>query len=128
MTTLLETKNLASPEKEFIREAFDSIAPKYDFLNTLLSFKLDEGWRRQSRDLTLEPSQQSILDLGIGSGKFLGSFLEVRPWKKAVGLDFSENMLSIARKNLPKEVTLVQGDFHNLPFSASEFDLVISAK
>lgn len=128
MPTLVENKvNLASPEKEFIREAFDSIAPKYDFLNTVLSFNLDEAWRQRSRELVLKSSQQTILDLGTGSGKFLQCFLNGRSWKKAVGLDFSSNMLQIARKNLPSEVALVQGDFHQLPFGSGEFDLIVSA-
>ena len=127
MSQTLETKNLASPDKEFIREAFDSIAPKYDFLNTVLSFKLDEAWRCRARDLVLESSHQTILDLGTGSGKFLQCFLGARPWKKTVGLDFSSNMLSLARKNLPANVTLVQGDFHQLPFGDSEFNLIVSA-
>ncbi len=127
MTQILKAQNLASPDKEFIRDAFDSIAPKYDFLNTVLSFKLDEAWRRRARDLVLEPAQQAILDLGIGSGKFLECFLQARTWKKAVGLDFSANMLAVAREHLPQEVTLVQGDFHDLPFARAEFDLVVSA-
>ncbi len=123
----LEPQNLASPDKEFIREAFDSIAPKYDFLNTILSFNLDDAWRRRARELVLEPSQRSILDLGTGSGKFLQCFLDVRKWDKSVGLDFSANMLAAARENLPVEVALVQGDFHDLPFGSAEFDLVVSA-
>lgn len=128
MSVINEQKvNLASPEKEFIREAFDSIAPKYDFLNTVLSFNLDEAWRRKARELVLESSQQTLLDLGTGSGKFLECFLDCRVWKRAVGLDFSSKMLEVARKNLPQEVTLVQGDFHNLPFGAAEFDLAVSA-
>lgn len=123
----IQPQNLASPDREFIREAFDSIAPKYDFLNTVLSFKLDEAWRRRARDLVLESTQQTILDLGVGSGKFLECFLQKRPWKKAVGLDFSVNMLTVARENLPPDVSLVQGDFHDLPFASVEFDLVVSA-
>ncbi len=123
----IQPQNLASPEKEFIREAFDSIAPKYDFLNTVLSFNLDDAWRLRSRELVLESSQKTILDLGVGSGKFLECFLKTRTWDKAVGLDFSANMLAVARQNLPREVALVQGDFHDLPFGSGEFDLVVSA-
>jgi|GEM_PF-319321 len=119
--------NFASPNKEFIRDAFDSIAPKYDFLNAVLSFNLDDAWRCRARDLVLESSQKTILDLGVGSGKFLECFLKKRSWTKAMGLDFSENMLLVARQNLPQNVALVQGDFHDLPFGASEFDLVVSA-
>lgn len=127
MSATIKTENLASPDKEFIREAFDSIAPKYDFLNTILSFNLDDAWRRRALNLILDSSQSSILDLGTGSGKFLDCFLKAKGWKKAVGLDFSANMLAAARENLPKEVALVHGDFHELPFGANEFDLVVSA-
>jgi len=141
MTLITQEKiNLASPDKEFIREAFDSIAPKYDFLNTVLSFNLDEAWRKRACDLVLEPSrfysasaltaqpaQQSILDLGTGSGRFLQCFLARQTWKKSAALDFSANMLAQARENLPREVMLVQGDFHDLPFGSNEFDLVVSA-
>ncbi|HCM43173.1 MAG TPA: hypothetical protein DIS66_07685 [Candidatus Omnitrophica bacterium] len=128
MTLITQEKtNLASPDKEFIREAFDSIAPKYDFLNTILSFNLDEAWRKRARDLVLEPSQESILDLGTGSGRFLQCFLARQTWKKSAALDFSANMLAQARENLPPEVMLIQGDFHGLPFGSNEFDLVVSA-
>lgn len=127
MTTAVETKNLASPDKEFIREAFDSIAPKYDFLNTVLSFNLDEAWRKRARDLVMRPEYASVLDLGTGSGKFLQVFLDTKKWQKAAGMDFSANMLAAARANLPPDVMLVQGDFHSLPFGMNEFDLIVSA-
>lgn len=119
--------NLASPDKTSIREFFDAIAPRYDFINSFLSFRLDDLWRKWSRDIVLEPSQKSILDLGIGTGKFLRVFLKNRSWERAAGVDFSESMLSRARQELPCAVELVRADFHDLPFNEESFDLIVSA-
>ncbi len=114
-------------ESPKIRSYFDAIAFRYDFLNQFLSFKLDDSWRKRARDILMEPSQNRILDLGIGTGKFLELFLKARPWDKAVGLDFSSGMLKEAREQLPSDVRLVSADFQNLPFENNSFDLVISA-
>ena len=120
-------KQYDSPKSQAIQGFFESIANRYDFLNELLSFRLDERWRKKSRDIVLDPNQKSILDLGIGTGKFLNLFLEAKFWEKAAGLDFSENMLAVAREKVPGFVDLVPGDFHALPFEANQFDLVISS-
>ena len=73
-------------------------------------------------DLLLEGSERSILDLGVGTGKFLQSFLSVKSFDRAVGLDFSAGMLEEARRHLPASVELVNADFHNLPFEDRGFD------
>lgn len=119
--------DLASPDKKSIQQFFDAIAFRYDFLNQFLSFRLDDSWRNRSRDLILDGTEKSILDLGVGTGKFLKSFLTVQSWNQAVGLDFSEEMLETSRKTLSPFVDLVQADFHDLPFQKENFDVVISA-
>ena len=119
--------NLASPDKAYIRRIFDSIAFRYDFLNSLLSFQLDQGWRKKSLDLVLEPEHQSILDLGVGTGKFLQLFLKAKSWKQAIGLDFSSRMLQSARKALPENVELISADFHEIPLKSASIDLIVSA-
>ena len=83
----MSSTNLASPDKRTIRQFFDTIACRYDFLNTFLSFRLDEGWRRRSKDLILDGSEKSILDLGVGTGKFLELFLDQKPWEQVTGLE-----------------------------------------
>ena len=123
----MSTTDLASPPKQDIRQIFDSIASRYDFLNTFLSFRLDDRWRKKSRDLVLEGRENTVLDLGIGTGKFLELFLSEKKWSRAVGLDFSQAMLEEAKRTLPDQVECVLGDFHNLPFEKESFDLVISA-
>lgn len=123
----MSSTNIASPGSRAIQDFFDGIASRYDFLNNILSFQMDEGWRKKSRDLVFDPAQKSILDLGIGTGKFLKLFLEKKKWTRAAGLDFSAQMLEEARRQLPPDVELVKGDFHDLPFPAANFDLIVSA-
>lgn len=118
---------ILSGEDHLLRQFFDSIALRYDLLNQILSFRLDDRWRKRARDLALEGSEESILDLGIGTGKFLELFLKAKEWKRTAGIDFSPNMLDGARRTLPKSTELIRGDFQSLPFQSESFDLVISA-
>lgn len=106
---------------------FDSIATRYDFINDLLSLKLDHYWRIRARNLLITGQESEILDLGTGTGKFLKLFCEAKTWDRAVGLDFSSEMLGKARVHLPSPVEFIQGDFLKLPFSDGAFDLVVSA-
>lgn len=130
-----------APETQTLRGFFDGIASRYDFLNRFLSFKLDDSWRKKSRDLILSGGEESVLDLGVGTGKFLELFLKTKKWKRAAGLDFSEGMLKTCRSEIApslrgsapdnaeaiSEVQLINGDFQALPFASSSFDVVISA-
>lgn len=51
-----------------VREMFDAIAPRYDLVNRIMTFRLDVRWRRRAiRDLAL-PAGSSVLDLASGTG------------------------------------------------------------
>ncbi|MCJ2011119.1 ArsR/SmtB family transcription factor [Methylobacterium sp. J-076] len=69
----------------------------------------------------------SLLDLGTGTGRILGLLAPLAG--RAVGLDSSHAMLSVARANLERQglarVELRQGDIHAPPFARAGFDLVI---
>ncbi|HOW59892.1 MAG TPA: ubiquinone/menaquinone biosynthesis methyltransferase [Candidatus Omnitrophota bacterium] len=122
-------KKYTVPDPKFICQAFDSISPRYDLLNQVLSFGMSESWRKRSARIILsEPgfSPKSILDLGCGTGKFLECFLRSRAWEHAVGVDFSSSMLQRARETIPGNVLWLQEDFEALPFLESSFDLIIS--
>lgn len=120
---------MSAPDKAFIRKAFDSITPRYDLLNQLLSFGMSESWRKQAAEIVLRLpgfAPKTILDLGCGTGKFLEVFLNKKAWDSATGLDFSAAMLSKARTTVAGNVMWLQGDFDALPFLENSFDLVIS--
>lgn len=108
-----------------IRRMFEAVAPGYDRMNRLLSFGLDQGWRRAAlRDLKVKPNAR-ILDLCCGTGD-LGLALPRGPLR--VGCDFTPAMLEIAaRKARTGRVAfpVVAGDAMRLPFRPESFDRLI---
>ncbi len=123
----MSSTSLASPDKKVIRQLFDSVADRYDFINSFLSFRLDDLWRKRAAALILDGSEESLLDLGVGTGKFLRCFLKNRSWKHVVGLDFSQAMLKKALWEGKMPAQWVNADFHDLPFQNHAFDLVVSS-
>ncbi len=107
-----------------IRDMFDGIAGKYDFLNHFLSLGRDLAWRRQASQL-LAPSQQlKALDLCGGTGDFLKALSKHPLNLKASSVgDFSFNMLRGCRKKFP-DYRCSQLDALNLPFVPKSFDVV----
>jgi len=95
---------------------FDSIAPRYDLVNRIMTFGLDIRWRRRAvRDLNL-PAHATVIDLACGTGDFC------RVLQKAsylpIGFDISYGMLTAARTDAP----LVHGDILHLPIPATSVD------
>ena len=125
----MTVQDLSAPDKETLRRFFDGIASGYDQINSLLSFSLDQSWRKRAARMILngKVGQARILDLGVGTGKFLNVFLKKRPWQLAVGVDFAAEMLGKARQALPASCRLLQADIHDLPFAGESFDFVVSS-
>ncbi|HXG18500.1 MAG TPA: ubiquinone/menaquinone biosynthesis methyltransferase [Methylomirabilota bacterium] len=119
-------KNLLPPEAEkaaIVRAMFDRIAPRYDLLNRLFSFRLDQRWRRETlRTLALTPSD-IVLDLACGTGDF--SALAAQTGARVIGVDFAKNMLTSARQRRIN-AALVQADASALPFRAGQFSALVS--
>ena len=93
-----------------VRAMFDAIAPRYDLLNRILTFRLDVGWRRRAvRALRLAPGAV-VLDMAAGTGDLCRD-LQTGGYRP-IGIDLSLGMLGHARTTAP----LVQGDVLRLPF------------
>jgi len=100
---------------------FDRVAPRYDLLNTVMTFGLDRTWRRRTLALLGLPADSVVLDLGCGTGDLArGVVLE---GSRAVGIDLSFGMLAAARSG---GAPLVHGDGSSLPFADQSFDGVVS--
>jgi len=119
--------NKKPPDRRTLARFFDAIAFRYDFLNTLLSLGRDESWRRRSAVLSLKGNETSVLELGVGTGKFLSEYLARHAFQCAAGVDFSLPMLTRARKRLAGAVRLTNADFHALPFRGESFDLILAS-
>ncbi|HEU5303108.1 MAG TPA: ubiquinone/menaquinone biosynthesis methyltransferase [Gemmatimonadales bacterium] len=113
------------PEKRaYVRSIFTDIAPTYDRLNRVISFRLDQGWRRFAvARLGWERTPEGIyLDLCAGTLDF-GATLARRPGfrGRVVGADFVRPMLEIGR-NKGAGLEPVTADALELPFSDDTFD------
>ncbi len=123
-------KNVELP---FIREMFESIAPRYDLLNRLLSLSQDIYWRRAMVSAIEVPDNGALLDAACGTGDVTIEILRQKGTGVSIfGVDFSPNMLMSA-KNKVKSISdssniyLLAGNAFNLPFREETFDAVTIA-
>jgi demethylmenaquinone methyltransferase/2-methoxy-6-polyprenyl-1,4-benzoquinol methylase len=101
---------------EAVRSMFDSIAPRYDLVNRVMTFGMDRGWRRRSVATLGLAAGSLVVDVACGTGDFCRD-LESAGYR-AVGIDLSAGMLGAARTEAP----LVQGDAMTMPFAAGSVD------
>jgi demethylmenaquinone methyltransferase/2-methoxy-6-polyprenyl-1,4-benzoquinol methylase len=119
----------SSGKKEQVAEMFDNIAPKYDFLNQLLSLGIHKGWRKKSVKLLLPSQPKTMLDVATGTGDFaIEANKRLNP-EKITGVDISEGMMKFGREKLKKlgldrKIELLIGDSENLSFAENSFDAI----
>ena len=114
------------------REMFTSIAPRYDFLNRLLSVGQDKYWRQRAIDLLDPIGNERILDVATGTGDMVIEVAKRNLSVQIFGIDFSQRMLDlgrikIARNGYNQAVSLQIGSGECLPFADESFDGVICA-
>jgi demethylmenaquinone methyltransferase / 2-methoxy-6-polyprenyl-1,4-benzoquinol methylase len=121
-----------------VQQMFNSIAPRYDLLNHLLSANIDHLWwnrtARRFRDVLANPNA-AILDICCGTGDMTMALLKHRPRgsQPILAADFARAMLSrgaqkfAARK--PGEATAValEADALHLPLQSGSMDLIVTA-
>ena len=96
-------------KKQAVREMFDTIAPRYDMVNRIMTFRLDVRWRRTTvRDLRLPPGS-TVLDLASGTGDLCIDLREAG--LTPLSMDLSYGMLAADRSGAPR----AQADILNLP-------------
>jgi demethylmenaquinone methyltransferase/2-methoxy-6-polyprenyl-1,4-benzoquinol methylase len=122
VSTVIDTtmEQLPSGEEKarVVEEMFDRIAPRYDLLNRMLTFRMDVGWRRTAvAALGLQPGA-SVVDLACGTGDLCRTLHDAG--HRPIGVDFSAGMLRSARTDAP----LVRADASRLPFAGGSIDAV----
>jgi demethylmenaquinone methyltransferase/2-methoxy-6-polyprenyl-1,4-benzoquinol methylase len=125
-----------------VRDMFTRIAPRYDFLNHLLSFSLDKLWRRRTAKrfaAILRHPEARVLDVCCGTGDLAFALDRARsaalrssqtPAAPVAGSDFVEAMLVRARekaRHFRSSAVFAAADALRLPFASSSFDLVTTA-
>ena len=95
---------------------FDTIAPRYDLVNRIMTFRLDVRWRRRTVDALALRDGALVLDLACGTGDFC---LELRDSGiRPIGVDLSWGMLANSRSDAP----LLHGDILRLPIADGRVD------
>jgi demethylmenaquinone methyltransferase/2-methoxy-6-polyprenyl-1,4-benzoquinol methylase len=115
----MTTKPLPQGEEKVraVRSMFDAIAPRYDLVNRIMTFRLDVGWRRRAvQSLGPLPERSLVLDLAAGTGDLCRDLARAR--FVPVGIDLSWGMLAHARTTAP----LVQADALRLPLADGTAD------
>ena len=128
---------LPPPEQKatHVRAMFGRIARRYDLMNHLMTLGRDRAWRRYTAQ-QLDPSPEGdprkskiVLDVATGTGDLALEVLRQYPGAQVVGLDFTPEMLALARVKAGTPVprlTWVVADAMRLPFASASFDGVVT--
>ncbi len=124
--------NQETSKKSQVKEMFDRIAVRYDFLNHLLSLGIDKGWRKKAISALPDGDSMYILDIATGTGDLAIDALKWNPKKdiQILGVDISPEMLRIANhkinlKGISQNFRVEIGDAENLDFLENTFDSVM---
>jgi demethylmenaquinone methyltransferase / 2-methoxy-6-polyprenyl-1,4-benzoquinol methylase len=109
-----------SPRRQHAQGLFAPLGPTYDRYAALLSFGQDPRWRRFLVARTQAGPGDTVLDVATGTGAVAAALIR-RTGCSVVGLDQSAGMLAEARRRLPADVELVEGDADHLPFPDGSF-------
>jgi len=122
MTEAAEPGTLPEPQ---VRAMFDRIARVYDRMNEVMTVGMHQRWRERAADLAaLEPGGRA-LDVATGTGDLaLALERRVAPGGAVVGMDFSEQMLALAREKAQAQagISFDSGNALELQYDVDEFD------
>lgn len=124
-------KDSKDQKKKQVENMFDNISTNYDGLNRVISFGIDQSWRKKVIKMVKESGAKSALDIATGTGD-LAIALAKNGIKKIVGLDISKGMLDVGRQkikaqHLSDKIEMVQADSENLPYEDNTFDAITVA-
>jgi demethylmenaquinone methyltransferase/2-methoxy-6-polyprenyl-1,4-benzoquinol methylase len=120
---------LAAPDTKgrYVRRLFATVADRYDLITRLLSFGLDQGWKRKLLALADPRPDHRVLDLACGTGDLaIGA---AACGAGVIGLDITPRMIELARTAAVKSsshghVSWIVGDMMALPVPAASCDRI----
>jgi demethylmenaquinone methyltransferase / 2-methoxy-6-polyprenyl-1,4-benzoquinol methylase len=119
-------------KKSQVKDMFDGIAPKYDFLNHFLSLGIDIIWRKIALNKIANVKSDLILDIATGTGDLaIAAAKKFKP-SKIHAVDIAVNMLKIGEEkavsqNLGEIIKFEAGDSEALRFDSNTFDLAMAS-
>ena len=121
----------AEAKKPMVRAVFDSVAPKYDVMNDVMSLGIHRVWKRIFATRLRPGPARTLLDLASGTGDIVAN------WRRLGGgpvlaTDINAAMLSAGRdraigRGLVAGIAYVVADAEALPVGPSSVDVVTIA-
>ncbi|WP_034680952.1 demethylmenaquinone methyltransferase [Caldalkalibacillus mannanilyticus] len=114
-------------KEKFVHQVFESVAPKYDLMNSLLSFRRHKAWRAFTMKKMNVQEKQTAIDVCCGTGDWTISIAQkVGENGQVIGLDFSQNMLEVGEQKRSNQglnqIKFVHGNAMDLPYESDRFD------
>ncbi|EPD53176.1 demethylmenaquinone methyltransferase [Paenisporosarcina sp. FSL H8-0542] len=118
---------MTKTKEQRVHEVFEKISGNYDKMNSVISFQQHIKWREDTMSrMKVEPGSTTLdvccgtADWTISMGQAVGSS------GKAIGLDFSQNMLNVGMEKVKDypQIELVHGNAMDLPYPDHTFDYV----
>ena len=121
-------KNSGESKGEQVEKMFDNISGNYDFLNRLITFRMDKRWRQRVLKLIADQNPESILDIATGTGDMAILFASTKA-TNILGVDISQGMLNVAEEKIKAQQlqnrikTAIQNS-EDLKLGDNSFDVV----
>ncbi len=118
-----------SEQERTVYGVFQSISGDYDRMNDVISLGMHRTWKRELVDAVCAQRPARVLDVCCGTGDLALALARRLPAASVSGLDFSGEMLAVARRRRDEALSLVnldliQGSAMDLPFADNSFDCV----
>ncbi|MBI5033494.1 MAG: bifunctional demethylmenaquinone methyltransferase/2-methoxy-6-polyprenyl-1,4-benzoquinol methylase UbiE [Chloroflexi bacterium] len=120
------TKLSGTAKSTYVQKMFDSIAPRYDLMNAVMTFGQHQSMRRSAARIAQPPRNGLALDLATGTGDFAIALQEVEPTCRVVGVDFAVEMMRLGQTKYNGQVQFTAGDMLKLPMPDNIFDCTVN--
>lgn len=131
VTKIEKMRPVAEKDKQWrpLQKMFVEVPKSYDLMNRLLTLRFDERWREKAARECLAGNPARVLDLCTGTGDLAIRIARLAGEKtEIIGLDYSDNMLSIARQKAIRKgfelIKFINGDVVALPFDNESIDVI----
>lgn len=109
-----------------VQTIFNAISNDYDLMNNIISLNQHSSWRNKTMKEMFVKDGHDVLDVCCGTGDWTIQLAKKAPGAHVTGLDFSENMLEVAKSKVSDygNISLLQGNAMDLPFEQNTFNFV----
>lgn len=112
-------------KRQYNQAMFGEIAPRYDFITRVLSFRRDTTWKNDLVKKLPEIERPICLDLACGTGDITFRLAQKYPEGHIIGLDLTEAMVARALpRNSFSNVEFIMSDMSKTEFNDESFDIV----